>query len=202
MLLVHRENEMWVRVPQLPTGLGLWCAGGYYHFIHPSIHSFLIPNINLRGRSFGSFLSSLTFLSPRSLPAERSGKAMSTDLHLLHDLPKLRLQAFHSPLSLELSASAPSGSNTYAVHPEDHRAEEGECRTPTSEENRIPEIFTCPPAPKKPSLGPPCKRKLSELEFFEILNRAEVDEFFRRASARVASDESLKRRRLSRQIVA
>ncbi|KAM7262756.1 hypothetical protein ACFE04_000439 [Oxalis oulophora] len=54
---------------------------------------------------------------------------------------------------------------------------EEDCLTPTSAENKIPEIQCCPPAPRK-SKGSsiPCKRKL---EFFEIRNHEQVDEFFR-----------------------
>ncbi|XP_008803458.2 cyclin-dependent protein kinase inhibitor SMR1-like [Phoenix dactylifera] len=42
-----------------------------------------------------------------------------------------------------------------------------ECRTPTSEESKIPPVpSSCPPAPKKPRQVLLCKRRLSELELF------------------------------------
>ncbi|KAJ4837385.1 hypothetical protein Tsubulata_029282 [Turnera subulata] len=55
------------------------------------------------------------------------------------------------------------------------------CRTPTSEEHKIPAILSCPPAPRKPRRGVSCKRKLSEFDFFEIVKREEVDRFFQSA---------------------
>ncbi|PON42016.1 hypothetical protein TorRG33x02_336860 [Trema orientale] len=57
------------------------------------------------------------------------------------------------------------------------------CRTPTAERHRIPKILTCPPAPRKPERRvPSCKRKLTELQFFEVKKREDVDEFFRSMS--------------------
>lgn len=121
---------------------------------------------------------------------------MSTGLQLLRDLPKLRLHASDSPPPLGFTASAPP---TTAVRPEDHRDDEEECRTPTSEESRIPAVLTCPPAPKKRRPAPSCKRKL---EFFEILNRTGIDEIFRPVAERTASAELPKRKRLSKRIIA
>ncbi|CAN1238687.1 hypothetical protein LINGRAPRIM_LOCUS2164 [Linum grandiflorum] len=43
-------------------------------------------------------------------------------------------------------------------------------------------MLKCPPAPRKPKARPAtsCKRKLmSELDFFEVVNREEVESFFR-----------------------
>ncbi|KAJ6900740.1 cyclin-dependent protein kinase inhibitor SMR1-like [Populus alba x Populus x berolinensis] len=58
--------------------------------------------------------------------------------------------------------------------------EQYECCTPTSAQHKIPALLTCPPAPKKPPRSPDsCKRKLSNLHFFEVMNREEVDLFFR-----------------------
>ncbi|XP_062091927.1 uncharacterized protein LOC133797859 [Humulus lupulus] len=58
------------------------------------------------------------------------------------------------------------------------------CRTPTSEGHRIPEIVSCPPAPRKPARRvPSCKRKLTELQFFDVKNREDVDDFFRSISS-------------------
>lgn len=130
---------------------------------------------------------------------------MSTNIQRFRDLPKLRLHAIDPSPPSESSASSASTaaaeSNPDAVHPEDRRNED-DCRTPTSEENRIPAILTCPPAPKKPRPALSCKRKLSELDFFEALNHTEIEEFFRLASARIASDEAPKRIRFSKRIVA
>ncbi|OWM87624.1 cyclin-dependent protein kinase inhibitor SMR1-like [Punica granatum] len=124
----------------------------------------------------------------------------TTDLQLLRDLPKLRLHVVDCPPLPEFSGSAPSATavdcNSDAVRPEGRREDEEECRTPTSEENRIPALLSCPPAPKKPRLALSCKRKLSELDFFEIVNRAEVEEFFS------ATPVEPKRRRLPERIVA
>ncbi|KAK4783446.1 hypothetical protein SAY86_007820 [Trapa natans] len=131
---------------------------------------------------------------------------MTTDLHRLGEMPKLRLHAVDSHPSLELSVCASStspGRNSDGVSPDHHREdEEMMCRTPTSEGNIIPAILTCPPAPKKPRIAPSCKRKLSELDFFEILNRTEIDELFRPVSARIDSEESPKRKRVSKRIAA
>lgn len=131
---------------------------------------------------------------------------MSTDLQLLCDLPKIRLLAVDSPPPTEFSTSAPSttaaGCNSDAIHPEDRREDEEDCRTPTSEENRIPAVLTCPPAPRKPRLALKRKRKLSELEYFEILNSAGIDEIFRQVPERVTSDELPKKKRVSKRIAA
>lgn len=52
-------------------------------------------------------------------------------------------------------------------------------KTPTSKESKIPEILTCPPAPKKPKPFVSCKRKLlDEFQFFEVSNE-DMDAFFR-----------------------
>ena len=54
------------------------------------------------------------------------------------------------------------------------------CSTPTAVQHKIPAMTSCPPPPpppKKPSVSSR-KRKLSEVEFFEIVNRDEVDMFF------------------------
>ncbi|OIW13209.1 hypothetical protein TanjilG_17652 [Lupinus angustifolius] len=53
-------------------------------------------------------------------------------------------------------------------------------RTPTSKESKIPEVLSCPPAPKKPKSLVSCKRKLmDEFQFFEDTNKEDMDEFFR-----------------------
>ncbi|KAL7109136.1 hypothetical protein ACP275_06G156400 [Erythranthe tilingii] len=62
--------------------------------------------------------------------------------------------------------------------------DEADCRTPKSPENMIPPILVCPPAPRKPlrqrTTAASSKRKLCELQFFEIAAREEVESFFRR----------------------
>ncbi|KAJ8759158.1 hypothetical protein K2173_004165 [Erythroxylum novogranatense] len=85
---------------------------------------------------------------------------MSTDLHVVKDLPAIRL----SPIKIEAVASC--------------SVDDDVCRTPTSEVHMIPVVVSCPPAPRKPRRRS-VKRKLSEVEFFEIVNREEVESFFR-----------------------
>ncbi|KAG4150746.1 hypothetical protein ERO13_D04G021300v2 [Gossypium hirsutum] len=66
------------------------------------------------------------------------------------------------------------------------------CKTPCSKENKIPAVVSCPPAPKKPKTRPlSCKRKLSpQFQFLEMVNRDEVDAFFK-----AAFDDSHSKRR-------
>ncbi|CAI0442522.1 unnamed protein product [Linum tenue] len=63
----------------------------------------------------------------------------------------------------------------------ENSSEEEECRTPKSAEFKIPAVLSCPPAPRKPRRKAiPCKRKLEpEFEFFDAVNREEVESFFR-----------------------
>ena len=110
----------------------------------------------------------------------------STDLELIHqDLPNIKL----SPITIQ----TPEPSEAPSVVPrtliqrrkdddndDDNKDNEDLCRTPTSERHRIPKILTCPPAPRKPARRvPSCKRKLTELQFFDVKNREDVEEFFR-----------------------
>ncbi|EXC11979.1 hypothetical protein L484_001720 [Morus notabilis] len=131
---------------------------------------------------------------------------MSTDLEFCQALPKIRL----SPIQIQ--TPEPSESKTEAarsiiqrldndrrnscdnIKNEDIIYEEkeeinNECRTPTSAEHRIPAILSCPPAPRKPATAraPSCKRKLSELDFFDVVNREEIDRFFRSSFAKAAT---------------
>ncbi|KAG1362613.1 cyclin-dependent protein kinase inhibitor SMR1 [Cocos nucifera] len=54
-----------------------------------------------------------------------------------------------------------------------------ECRTPTSEESRLPTVpSSCPPAPKKPRKVLLCKRRLPELELFSA-RLEEIELWFR-----------------------
>lgn len=94
---------------------------------------------------------------------------MSTDLEIRQELPQLRLPTIRIVVDVS----------------------DDECHTPTSAEHTIPPILSCPPAPKKPRRSAAsCKRKLSELDFFEVVAREEVESFF--AAANLSS--VLKRR--------
>ncbi|XAR60052.1 hypothetical protein NMG60_11033284 [Bertholletia excelsa] len=73
------------------------------------------------------------------------------------------------------------------------------CRTPTSEDHKIPTIQTCPKAPRKPGQLSSRKRKLSELQFFEIVGREEVESFFRSSFDCFAGESRrVKKRKFSR----
>ncbi|XP_052185358.1 cyclin-dependent protein kinase inhibitor SMR13-like [Diospyros lotus] len=91
---------------------------------------------------------------------------MSTDLEFRQGLPQLRIP------TITIEPSEPPA--TVQTPNSD------ECHTPTSPETRIPEVRSCPPAPKKPRRRVSCKRRLSdELQFFEIVAREEIESFFR-----------------------
>ncbi|PIN04778.1 hypothetical protein CDL12_22691 [Handroanthus impetiginosus] len=65
------------------------------------------------------------------------------------------------------------------------KEEDQDCHTPKSPRYMIPAILTCPPAPRKPrrrAMGPTTRKRklLCEMEFFEIVNRDEVEAFFTR----------------------
>nr|DAD48758.1 TPA_asm: hypothetical protein HUJ06_018695 [Nelumbo nucifera] len=95
---------------------------------------------------------------------------MSTDLEFRCNLPaETRLR----PIKIQTERSSEEGG---AIIQSENQ--EDECRTPTSEEHKIPIIQTCPPAPRKPRKVVLCKRKLSELRFFEIVSHDEVESFF------------------------
>ena len=100
---------------------------------------------------------------------------MSTDLELFQDLAKINLP------KLKIQSSNESGIVSQDENKnQDSSRSSSECLTPTSEENKIPAVLSCPPAPRKPrKRAVSCKRKLSELQFFEIVNREEVDAFFK-----------------------
>ncbi|PON55342.1 hypothetical protein PanWU01x14_188360 [Parasponia andersonii] len=73
-----------------------------------------------------------------------------------------------------------------ADHNEDEEGEKKEkyenCRTPTSDDQKIPKIQSCPPTPRKPVPDQQVfvnKRKFSELHFFESTAREEVESFFK-----------------------
>ena len=140
---------------------------------------------------------------------------MSTDLEFLHDLSKskskTKLLTVKTTRITSSSTTQVGGlndnigannnnnvvetqNNKINVDEDDNKEEEEDCcRTPTSKEHRIPKILDCPPAPRKPKRAPTCKRKLSELQFFEIVNREEVDSFFRSSFEQIAVITSNKR---------
>ncbi|PON49531.1 hypothetical protein PanWU01x14_229430 [Parasponia andersonii] len=146
----------------------------------------------------------------------------STDLELIRqDFPNIKLSPIkiHTPEPVE----APCVASRIAIQQRrrdadadaddddkdkinyDNKEEEAEeelleleldlCRTPTAERHRIPKILTCPPAPRKPERRvPSCKRKLTELQFFEVKKREDVDEFFRSMSFQTASSSAANKR--------
>ncbi|KAJ4720683.1 cyclin-dependent protein kinase inhibitor SMR1-like [Melia azedarach] len=100
---------------------------------------------------------------------------MPTDLDkLTNDLPKIKVSAIRVRSQEANNAAAPMSSD-------DRDCDQLECRTPTGDENKIPAVLACPPAPRKPKTRRvSCKRKLfGELKFFDIINRDEVDAFLR-----------------------
>ncbi|KAL7184793.1 hypothetical protein ACSBR2_026852 [Camellia fascicularis] len=99
---------------------------------------------------------------------------MSTHLEFQQGLPQLRLPTIRiKPSADEIPTiqTPKSGSNSDIG--------DDECRTPTSPEHKIPAMLSCPPAPKKPRRAEHYKRKLCELQFFEIVGREEIESFFR-----------------------
>ncbi|CAJ1976639.1 unnamed protein product [Sphenostylis stenocarpa] len=116
---------------------------------------------------------------------------MSTDLHLQHDLPKLRIAAVKiddvpsdhhldtlvsSVVTRVENESDEEGTVTVTAAV----ADEESYRTPTSKESKIPAIMTCPPAPRKPKAFASCKRKLlDDFQFFDVTNKEDMDAFFR-----------------------
>lgn len=108
---------------------------------------------------------------------------MSTDLQLRQELLEIRCPAITITVNLSSSSDVVNDDNTIAViqsqesTTSDGNVLEDECQTPKSPRNMIPEILSCPPAPKKPRRVVSCKRKLCD--FFEIVAREEVESFFR-----------------------
>ncbi|KAF3976579.1 hypothetical protein CMV_000257 [Castanea mollissima] len=124
---------------------------------------------------------------------------MSTDLDFLHDSSKTRLLTVQTRTSSTPQASNNIGGNNnigvvaQKINEDDNYNVEYYCRTPTSKEHRIPSILDCPPAPRKPKRASSCKRKPSEVQFFEIVNYDEVDAFFRSSFDKLAVLTSVKR---------
>lgn len=127
---------------------------------------------------------------------------MSTDFHLHHDLPKLRIAAVkiddvpsdhhldalvsssvltradnqtlqEETVTVAVTVTVPADAPTVAEEDESYR-------TPTSKESKIPAIMSCPPAPRKPKAFASCKRKLfDDFQFFDVTNKEDMDAFFR-----------------------
>ncbi|OMO87242.1 hypothetical protein CCACVL1_09170 [Corchorus capsularis] len=123
---------------------------------------------------------------------------MATDLELVQDLgeiklPKLKIQPCGENGSVIQGESSKNKNEDDDDNKRSIISSDELCLTPTAEENKIPAVLSCPPAPRKPKRKPvSCKRKLSDqFDFFEIVNREEVDEFFRAAGF----DDSFNKRR-------
>ncbi|KAJ4979453.1 hypothetical protein NE237_010233 [Protea cynaroides] len=107
---------------------------------------------------------------------------MSTDLELQNSLPEIRLRpAAEEDEQKDTNKKAIQNSlmNHSDGRGDDH--EDDGCRTPTSEEHKIPVMRSCPPAPKKQRRVILCKRKRclsDEFNFFEIMGRHQIESFF------------------------
>ncbi|EXC24896.1 hypothetical protein L484_011762 [Morus notabilis] len=90
----------------------------------------------------------------------------------------------HVPLDHELEASKPKLEqlSVLSTDREEQKLEYyDDCKTPTSEDQKIPTTQSCPPTPRKPASDRVFlrKRKFSEFHFFESTGREEVESFFR-----------------------
>ncbi|KAK9911598.1 hypothetical protein M0R45_035494 [Rubus argutus] len=94
----------------------------------------------------------------------------TTGLDLCQDLPTLMRSL--PAVKIQTTKSQQDSTNDAVLEDEC-------CRTPKSEASKIPAVVTCPPAPRKPRRAAgSCKRKLTELQFFEVVNRDEIEAFF------------------------
>ncbi|GLT93275.1 hypothetical protein SLE2022_110760 [Rubroshorea leprosula] len=98
---------------------------------------------------------------------------MSTDLELICSKNKI------TAINIQTSEEIHHDDQVLQQEESSSSNDEEKCRTPTSAEHKIPPVLCCPPAPQKPRRRVSCKRKLSELELFEIVNRDEMDAYFR-----------------------
>ncbi|KAH6804066.1 hypothetical protein C2S51_032313 [Perilla frutescens var. frutescens] len=71
---------------------------------------------------------------------------------------------------------------------------EEDCRTPRSPRHMIPTALRCPPAPKKRRSSAACKRRLCELQFFEVVAREEVESLFQMVQVNSCFNGSTKRK--------
>ncbi|KAJ6744166.1 CYCLIN-DEPENDENT PROTEIN KINASE INHIBITOR SMR1-LIKE, partial [Salix purpurea] len=99
---------------------------------------------------------------------------MSADLELRQDLPLIQVRPATKIGTLQSCSDADD--NKAIIQQEN--SETDDCQTPKSEEHRIPAVLSCPPAPRKAKRIVSCKRRLREIDFFETVNRDEVDSFF------------------------
>lgn len=83
-----------------------------------------------------------------------------------------------------------SGENGDLRQPED---DQGLCRTPVSEDHKIPTARSCPATPRKQA-APASSRKRKSLHFFEDSGREEVELFFRTSLLELFSNKADKRR--------
>ncbi|KAF9674939.1 hypothetical protein SADUNF_Sadunf10G0179800 [Salix dunnii] len=104
---------------------------------------------------------------------------MSPDLELRQDLPVIQVRPATTKIETLQSCSAADDKKAII---QQENSETDDCQTPKSEEHRIPAVLSCPPAPRKAKRIVSCKRKLREIDFFEIVNREEVDSFFQSSS--------------------
>ncbi|KAI5648524.1 hypothetical protein M9H77_34529 [Catharanthus roseus] len=116
---------------------------------------------------------------------------MSADLEFRPELLEIRLP----PITVKVSSHSnlntatheePDDCQTPKITAQNHFTTDEEqdheliCKTPKSPKHMIPKILSCPPAPRKPPRKvASCKRKLSELQFFDVVSRDEIDSFFR-----------------------
>ncbi|CAI9759786.1 unnamed protein product [Fraxinus pennsylvanica] len=105
---------------------------------------------------------------------------MSTDLEFRQELLGIRLPTIkiNSSQSSDITDDQNCTKQTSSIN------DQG-CHTPKTPQHMIPKILSCPPAPKKTTRVPSCKRKLSELEFFDVVSREEIESFFRVAEAHI-----------------
>ncbi|XP_057980566.1 cyclin-dependent protein kinase inhibitor SMR1-like [Malania oleifera] len=113
---------------------------------------------------------------------------MSMDLQLRLELSTLR----PPPIRVRTPESSHvAGDTSRTVDTGDLQStkdcEQSMCRTPTSEEHKIPAVLSCPRAPRKRRAVVSCKRRLSwELEFCEIVQPEQLDELFQSSFKAVA----------------
>ncbi|GAA0177368.1 hypothetical protein Leryth_007497 [Lithospermum erythrorhizon] len=116
---------------------------------------------------------------------------MSTDLQFHQDLPEIKLPNTIKVESLSETISNKDDNVFGTIQTRKASLDdEKDCHTPTSPKHMIPKIVSCPPAPRKPTSLPSCKRKL---DFFEATKKDEINTFFKVAEA-INSNGSSKRR--------
>lgn len=123
---------------------------------------------------------------------------MSTDLQLPENVLPTRL----SSLKIKLPTSPTKhDTTTSCTIQENMQEEQEECQTPTSLEHKIPDIVTCPPAPKKQRVSeysPTCKRRIfSDFEFYEYIAKDEIEAFFKETYEFNGQKSSVNKRRFS-----